>query len=189
MGMVIGFSPTIGLQMVLCLIISLTANYFRKNTFNTVIALIGSLVVNPFTMVPTYTLYYFTGCQILTCDASVSFQDSGQIQQILMLGGEGALVILIGSIPFMVIGLPVGWWLGRLVERFFERRIERRRDRLVAMAKRRRDTPSASAPAGERLFRTVSRRLVSWLAFPKTRARSRNRNRRSSHPPAPRARS
>ena len=31
MGMVIGFSPTIGLQMVLCLIISLTANYFRKN--------------------------------------------------------------------------------------------------------------------------------------------------------------
>jgi len=139
MGMVVGFSPTVGLQLVICLILSFVANQFRPSTFNTVIALVGSLVVNPFTMVPTYTFYYFLGCQMRGCTQPVEFEHANQIERLLMTGGDGAITIMLGSIPFMVVGLPVGWWLGRLVEKFLERRKEVRRARLIENARRKRE--------------------------------------------------
>src|SRR3546814_12283815 len=70
MGMVVGFSPTVGLQMAICIAIAVAVNRLRgRYTFDSVIALIGSLVVNPLTMVPTYALYYLIGCRMLTCPA------------------------------------------------------------------------------------------------------------------------
>lgn len=147
MGMVVGFSPTVGLQLVICFILSFIVNRFRHGTFNAVIALLGSLVVNPLTMVPTYSFYYLLGCQVRDCSTSVEFQDADQIHQLLMLGGDGALTILIGSIPFMVVGLPVGYYLGRLIEKFLERRTHRRRVRLLDLA-RRRKAETALQPNG-----------------------------------------
>jgi len=140
MGMVVGFSPTIGLQMVICVVLSFLVNRFwRPHTFNVVIALIGSLVVNPLTMVPTYTLYYVLGCEFITCSAAMEFESAGHIETVLLNFGEGSLAILIGSLPFMVVGFPVGYWLGWLIERFLLRRAARKRERLVAMAKQRRE--------------------------------------------------
>jgi hypothetical protein len=137
MGMLVGFSPTVGLQLVICFILSFVVNRFRPATFNAVIALLGSLVVNPLTMVPTYSFYYLLGCQVWDCSGGVELEDSGQIQQLLMLGGDGAIAIMIGSVPFMILGLPVGYYLGRLIEKFLDQRSHRRRVRLLDMARRR----------------------------------------------------
>lgn len=148
MGMVVGFSPTVGLQMLLCVLLSIAVNrYWRPHTFSSVIALIGSLVVNPLTMVPTYTLYYVIGCEFLTCSAHVEFESQGHIETVLLNFGEGSLAILLGSLPFMVVGFPVGYWLGWLIERFLIRRAARKRERLVAIAKRRRESSTAAEGA------------------------------------------
>ena len=139
MGMAVGFSPTVGLQFVLCFIIAQISNrLWKDNAFNTVIALIGSLVVNPATMVPTYTLYYFIGCGMMTCNGNVEFQDAGDITDLLLNLGEGTVAIFLGSLPFMILGVPVGYWLGRLVERFLEARAHRRRLKLLERARQRR---------------------------------------------------
>jgi hypothetical protein len=145
MGMAVGFSPTVGAQLVMCFVFSFIVNYFRPGTFNGVIALLGSLVVNPLTMVPTYTLYYFLGCRVRTCAQSLEFENVYQIQQLLMIGGDGAITILVGSIPFMIIGVPVGYYLGRLIEKFLERRTHRRRARMVNLARLRRSQGPANA--------------------------------------------
>jgi len=140
MGMVVGFSPTVGLQMVICLIIVLIVNRMTgRYLFDMVISVIGTLVVNPLTMVPTYSLYYLIGCRAMSCSTIVEFESEHQVQQMLTTLGDGALAIFVGSIPFMVVGLPLGYWLGRLIERFLERRSARRHARQIEMARRRRD--------------------------------------------------
>ncbi len=144
MGMVVGFSPTVGLQMVICVILALAVNRLRgQYVFDSVIALVGSLVVNPLTMVPTYTAYYFVGCQMMTCSKVVEFQSDHQVQQVLTNLGEGTLAIMLGSVPFMLIGLPLGYGLGRLVERYLERRANRKRARKAELAQRRLDRARA----------------------------------------------
>ena len=145
MGMAVGFSPTVGLQLVMCFLFSFAVNYFRPGTFNPVIALLGSLVVNPLTMVPTYTFYYLIGCQVRSCAYSLEFQNADQIHQLLMIGGDGAITILIGSIPFMIFGAPIGYYLVRLIEKFLERRSHRRRARLMDLARLRRTEGPANA--------------------------------------------
>lgn len=138
MGMVVGFSPTVGLQMVLCLIIILVINRLTgRYLFDVVVSVVGTLVVNPLTMVPTYTLYYLIGCRATSCTTVVEFESEYQVQQMLTTLGDGALAIFIGSIPFMLVGVPVGYWVGRLIERFLERRVARRQARQVDLARRR----------------------------------------------------
>lgn len=138
MGMVVGFSPTVGLQMVLCVVLAFAVNRLRgQYVFDSMIALVGSLVVNPLTMVPTYTVYYFLGCQMMTCSAVVEFESGDQIHQAITNLGEGTLAILLGSAPFMVLGLPAGYAIGRVIERFLERRAARKRARRAALTQRR----------------------------------------------------
>jgi uncharacterized protein (DUF2062 family) len=139
MGMVVGFSPTVGLQLVICFILAQLCNrLWRPNTFNTVIALIGSLVVNPFTMVPTYTFYYWVGCRMTTCTTDIRFEDAGAISDLIWKLGEGTWAIFLGSVPFMVVGLPGGYHLGRLIERVLEARANCKREKLVERARERR---------------------------------------------------
>lgn len=140
-GMMVGFSPTVGLQMVLCLIIIFVVNRVTgRYLFDMVVAVVGTLVVNPLTMVPTYTLYYLIGCRALSCSTAIEFESEHQVHQMLMTVGDGAFAIVVGSVPFMLIGAPLGYWLGWLVERFLERRVARRQARQVAMARRRRES-------------------------------------------------
>jgi len=150
MGMAVGFSPTVGLQLVICFIFAQLCNRFwRPNTFNTVIALIGSLVVNPLTMVPTYTFYYFVGCEMITCESSINFRDSHHIADYIWTLSEGTGAIFIGSIPFMIAGVPVGYFLGRLVEKVLEARAHRRRLRLVERARARREQEVRAAQSAQ----------------------------------------
>ncbi len=141
MGMVVGFSPTVGLQMVICLIIIFIVNRLAgRYLFDMVVAVVGTLVVNPLTMVPTYTLYYLIGCRALSCSTVIEFESEHQVHQMLTTLGDGALAIFVGSLPFMVVGVPLGYWLGRLIERFLERRAHRRQARQIEMARRRRES-------------------------------------------------
>lgn len=150
MGMVVGFSPTVGLQLVICLIIAQLCNrLWWPNMFNTVIALIGSLVVNPLTMVPTYTFYYFIGCQVMACTSTVEFHDATHISDFIWTLGEGTVSVFIGSIPFMVVGLPVGYWLGRGVEKVLEARAHRRHAKLMERARERRKREAEAAQSAE----------------------------------------
>lgn len=140
MGMAVGFSPTVGLQAVICFIIAVLCNrYWRPATFDWVIALVGSLVVNPLTMVPTYTFYYWIGCQMMSCSGLVEFQDAEHIKDLIFALGDGTVAILLGSLPFMIAGLPAGYFLGRVVERVLEARAHRRRLRLLEVARQRRE--------------------------------------------------
>lgn len=134
-GMVIGFSPTIGLQMLICIAISLLWNRFHAIKLNLPAMLVGSLVVNPLTMAPTYVLYYQIGCQVMECRLRLNeefFLALGHITQI----GPGILYpIIIGSLPFMLIGLPVGIYIGNRVEALLEARRRRRPERRAARGK------------------------------------------------------
>ena len=123
LGMFIGFSPTIGLQMLVCIGLALTWNRFHEIKLNLPAMLVGSLVVNPLTMAPTYVLYYQIGCQVVTCRGrGVSEEFFLSLSNVTQLGWGIALPIIIGSIPFMLVGLPVGIYLGNKVEGLLEKR-------------------------------------------------------------------
>jgi uncharacterized protein (DUF2062 family) len=132
-GMLIGFSPTIGLQMLICIGFCVIWNRLHDLKLNLPAMLVGSLVVNPLTMAPTYVLYYQIGCQIVECGrrqvSEAYFLSLGNITD---LGWHIALPILFGSLPFMIVGLPVGIFLGNRVEELLERRRKRRPERLRA---------------------------------------------------------
>lgn len=151
-GMVIGFSPTIGLQMLICIGFCLLWNRLHEVKLNLAAMLVGSLVVNPLTMAPTYVLYYQIGCQVVQCGRhQVSEAFFLSLSNITDLGWGIALPTLLGSVPFMLVGLPVGIYLGNRVEALLEarrkRRPERARARLAQAAAERSARKTSSAEA------------------------------------------
>ena len=126
-GLVIGFSPTVGLQALICVAVTLAWNRFHSAKMNLPAMLVGSFVVNPFTMAPTYLLYYKIGCQVVDCHLRLREEYFASIDSITSLGGHILGPILIGSLPFMLIGLPLGLFLGNRIEVFLEARRRRRR--------------------------------------------------------------
>ena len=148
-GMFIGFSPTIGLQMLVCIALALTWNRFHEIKLNLPAMLVGSLVVNPLTMAPTYVLYYQIGCQVITCRGrGVNEEFFLSLSNVTQLGWGIALPIIIGSLPFMLVGLPVGVYLGNRVEALLEKRRARapNRRRLRAEEAANQRAARASAP-------------------------------------------
>ncbi len=148
-GMVIGFSPTIGLQMLFCIAVALLWNRFHEIKLNLPAMLVGSLVVNPLTMAPTYVLYYQIGCQVITCRGrGVSEEFFLSLSNVSQLGWNIAWPIIVGSLPFMLVGLPLGIYLGNKVEGFLEARRakapERRRVRAAQTKSQRANHASSS---------------------------------------------
>ncbi|MEZ5823415.1 MAG: DUF2062 domain-containing protein [Geminicoccaceae bacterium] len=125
-GMVIGFSPTVGLQMIICVITGFLWNRISNLRLNIPAMLVGSMVVNPITMGPTYYLYYKTGCLAVTCNVDMSADRFANLSSIGDLGSTILIAVLIGSIPFMIAGVPIGLFLGRKFEQFLEARRSKR---------------------------------------------------------------
>lgn len=125
-GMVIGFSPTVGLQALICIAVVLLWNRFHSIKMNLPAMLVGSLVVNPFTMAPTYLLYYQAGCRVVECHLRLREEFFGSLGNVTQLGVDIIVPIMIGSLPFMIIGLPLGIYLGNRIEALLERRRSRR---------------------------------------------------------------
>jgi len=128
-GMVVGFSPTVGLQMVICLILTLLWNRFVSSHINLAAALVGSMVVNPLTMAPTYLAYYKIGCTVVTCTVELNMEAFASIGSFFDLGLTVLVSLWIGGILFMIASIPVGLYLGRKLEGFLEHRRQRRRAR------------------------------------------------------------
>ncbi len=126
-GMVIGFSPTIGLQMIICIAFCIAWNRVHSSKLNLPAMLVGSLVVNPLTMAPTYVLYYQIGCRAVECRLHLNEEFFGSLGNITQLGTGIIVPILLGSIPFMIAGLPIGIYIGNRVEALLEARRHRRR--------------------------------------------------------------
>src|SRR3546814_8208027 len=95
-------------------------------------------------MVPTYALYYLIGCRMMTCSAVEKFENDSQVHAILTNLGEGSVAIMLGSLPFMIVGVPLGYGIGALIERFLERRAVHQRSRRAALAQRRRSEEHTS---------------------------------------------
>jgi len=125
-GLVIGFSPTIGLQMVICIAVCLAWNRMHAIKLNLPAMLVGSLVVNPLTMAPTYLLYYQIGCQVVECRLRLNEEFFMSLSNVSQFGAGIIVPIILGSLPFMMVGLPVGIYLGNRIEGFLERRRHRR---------------------------------------------------------------
>jgi uncharacterized protein (DUF2062 family) len=126
-GAAIGFTPTVGAQLLLCFAVYALFVLMRFTKFDLFIAGIATFVVNPITMVPTYTLYYFMGCVAIDCEGAVDFNQIESFQDLLAMGGTAVSAIVLGSIPFVTFGLIGGYWLGLTVERLLERRRECKR--------------------------------------------------------------
>lgn len=134
LGMFIGFSPTIGLQMVICIAFCLLWNRLHHIKLNLPAMLVGSLVVNPLTMAPTYLLYYKIGCGVVDCRFRLTEAFFASLTNIMQLGSHVMVPIIIGSLPFMIVGLPVGIYLGNRVEKLLETRRRKRPERARARA-------------------------------------------------------
>lgn len=144
-GLVIGFSPTVGLQALICIAVTLAWNRFHSAKMNLPAMLVGSLVVNPFTMAPTYLLYYQVGCQVVDCHLRLREEFFASLGSITDLGTTILVPILLGSLPFMIIGLPLGLYLGNRIEALLEARRRRRPARLALRRARGKRTGNAEA--------------------------------------------
>ncbi|MCB2053273.1 MAG: DUF2062 domain-containing protein [Geminicoccaceae bacterium] len=128
-GMVIGFSPTVGLQVVICLVAGFLWNKFSTIHLSLPAMLVGSMVVNPLTMGPTYFVYYKIGCVALACDVAMSADAFASFSSITEMGETILAAVSLGSVPFMLAGIPLGIFLGNRIEAFLHRRRARRQER------------------------------------------------------------
>ena len=126
LGMVIGFSPTVGAQVVICLMVCFVWNRLLRAQISMPAALVGSMVVNPITMGPTYFVYYKIGCLAVDCHGPVDSGTFASLGNITELGWTVMLSLWVGGILFMLAAIPLGFYLGRRVETFLENRRKRR---------------------------------------------------------------
>ncbi len=127
-GLLVGFTPTVGIQMALILGIWWVALYIVKWEFSLITAVAWSWVSNPLTMMPLYFLFYVTG-QAMVGGADVNegyaefqtriagelaTQRDGMIDEavsfVSFLFNEYGYAVLIGCLPYMLI-LPVMGYL------------------------------------------------------------------------------
>ena len=74
-GLLIGMTPTVGLQMYLIFCIWLLASKGFKWRFNLIVAIAWSWLSNPLTMIPFYYVFYLTGrVMLLDMDSDPSFE-------------------------------------------------------------------------------------------------------------------
>lgn len=133
LGMFIGFSPTVGAQVIISIIVCAIINRVVSIKFNTLVVVIGTLVVNPITMAPTYFLYYKIGCLVVSCDLPPSAGMFSSLSAVSSLSVDIAQSVVVGSIPFMIFGTIFGYGLGEAAERLLSKRHDLRRKKRMAM--------------------------------------------------------
>ena len=145
LGMIIGFSPTVGAQMIVCLIVAFFWNRLLSTRVNMAAALVGSMVVNPVTMAPTYFVYYKIGCLAIDCRGHVDENTFEGLSSFTQLGGTVMLSLWMGSILFMAAGYPIGWYLGNRIEAFLESRKKKRKLRDNGTVRRNKQAPATTS--------------------------------------------
>ncbi len=139
--------------MALALVHWYVARTFFQRDFNVVVAMAWTWVTNLFTVPPAYYMFFITGQIMLGRWADLSGYESFQRFWDTAMGATGGdptsidawrtyfsvivkgwgLALLIGSLPYAVIGYVVGYhWTLRLVRRWRMRRLQRRAERIAA---------------------------------------------------------
>ncbi|MEX2454132.1 MAG: DUF2062 domain-containing protein [Rhodospirillaceae bacterium] len=146
-GLMWALTPTFGVQMGLAFIHWYIARTFFNKDFNVVLAMAWTWVTNLFTLVPAYYMFFLTGQIMLGRWEDLSGYESFKRFWEAAMGGTGGdptslaawktyfsviiegwgFALLVGSLPFAVIGYIIGYsWTLNLVRRWRTRRLERR---------------------------------------------------------------
>ena len=140
-GLIIGFTPTVGIQMPLCFISWWVARKVFNFHFSLILSIAWSWLSNPATMVPLYFLYYQTGSHILNFGSEGAFsfakfadlfahanlQDfQGALDFLTFLWDTIGLSIWIGCIPYAVIFGLIGYYMSLAVVRGYQKIKEHR---------------------------------------------------------------
>jgi len=151
-GMVWGLTPSVGLQAVAVMISWVIADRWLKYRFNWPIAMVLTLVTNPFTLAPIYAFYFTVGCGIIQCDMrmgalnqAVRALEEFELLDFLSLSAGPLLhafaIAWLGSMPFVIAGAVGGYYFGRYVGAKIEDRRFKRMARRREKAEQRSETP------------------------------------------------
>jgi len=153
-GLFWAFTPTFGIQMGLTFIHWYCSRTFLKKDFNVVVAMAWTWVTNVFTVPICYYLFFLTGQILLGRWSDLTGYESFNKFWTTAMGGAGSdptslqawdsyfsiiiegwgLALIVGSIPFALIGYFGGYyWTLSFVRRWRTRRAERRRMRAVGL--------------------------------------------------------
>lgn len=146
-GMAWGMSATAGLQLIGVMLTWAVARPFRWH-FNAPIAVLVTGISNAVTLPPLYTLYFFTGCSVMTCGFG-EFQFRVFLNQMLeapITTALGAwpflLAVLVGSIPFTIASCVGAHYFGL----YLGRRMQARRNRRALVPRPETPLPLALPP-------------------------------------------
>ncbi len=135
-GLIFGLTASVGIQLIGVALVWLVMRLVGR-PINLAIAVVLTGVTNPLTIAPIYTIYFVTGCTVLSCDNSVT-QLEPLIQAITELSlhdlfssswnllGKPLAVTVLGSLPFALAGSLAGYRFGKYVgQRLHLRRVRR----------------------------------------------------------------
>lgn len=108
-GVFLGFSPLYGIQILMSLLVSFI---FRLNK---IVTIAGSLVTNPWTVIPVYTANAFIGMFLLGRSfhslPNLSMSDLTDLSELLSKLGSLMLPITIGGLLLGIIGAVAGYFI------------------------------------------------------------------------------
>lgn len=125
-----GVTPSVGLQTVFVLITWFVSDRIMGHRFNWPIALVLTLITNPFTMLPIYFFYFGLGCYAVDCTLSADLLFAALRQgefwsAVAAASGtilESYLLMWLGSVPFVIAGALGGYFFGLLLGNKLEAR-------------------------------------------------------------------
>lgn len=137
LGVAWGLSPTVGAQIIGVAVTWAIIDRLMGLRFNFAVALVLTAITNPLTIAPIYTLYFGTGCLAMNCTdvgsglariiaAIVEFNVADLVNASANGLLKPMLVILLGSIPYMVVGSYLGWRFGHAIGSTLQHRRHRR---------------------------------------------------------------
>lgn len=141
-GLIIGFTPTVGFQMPLILIAWIIARKVFNFHFSIILAIAWSWLSNPATMIPLYFVYYQTGSLILNFGGEGGFTFSkftelfkgadlddieGAVEFLSFLWDTIGLSIWVGCVPYAIILGLIGYYMSLAVVRNYQKMKEHRR--------------------------------------------------------------
>lgn len=155
-GLFWGLTPTVGIQMFLCVVTWVLSRKLLRWDFGVVSAMAWTWVTNFFTVIPFYYGFYVTGQILLgrwddlsgyrgfvdlytnAFSPELSMWEALGVLAEVAIAGWG-LAMVVGCLPWAIVGTWVGYrWSFRMVVAHRKRRFQRRMDRL-------RDDPTSAA--------------------------------------------
>lgn len=133
-----GLSPLVGFQLIgLGLTWVVLARMLRRS-FNLPIAALLTAITNPLTVPPIYTIYYATGCATIDCSGtgaqlSALITTIAEVRLSDLFSGDTLVaiaeplgIIVVGALPYMLVGCVAARYLGLYVgQSLAQRRADR----------------------------------------------------------------